>query len=852
MKEKKGIHKAIGVMLRTMQHICFACLAVCLVIVIIGTGVRIDGLHGADYYNLLSFDTGNAFQDTVLTNTIMGRDVSDILRYATIADQLETNGKYDPEKSIDIVGYNYRDADLPDQYITANYYLEDLLKWGKFGVETEPFNNRYKTVDGKTVEEIVNTQEEYDSMINHIEKASSDLYTNYKEYLVYKNYYTAEKSNLRYCIVKEEEGATFLTTKKTYFTNMEELSKGTEKPEDVFRDMMSYIEYCPSTLTYDTNTSISEQTFRNMEMRYSYAYPDNVQIWIGVMDPIETDIYDEFFQARIVYDRFYGILYPCIYMAIFAACLYGIILIYLTIKEGRVYGKKNNGRSVLTRFDLISSEVYFVLCVAFVAAVGALMAVYGEVCISDFSGLLQNLDENYVAVAVVAYFVDIILLYLYYSFVRRCKTGVIWRNSIVVKACSSLVDYCKKIFLNGPVAVRVLVPFFLLVFMNLLAPVILEPAVTCAILIDFLVAGILFEEALRRAEIVKGIRKISDGDFTYRADVSKLHGSNRELGDAVNSIGDGIKVAVETSMKDERMKADLITNVSHDIKTPLTSIINYVDLLKRERIENDKVNSYIRVLDEKSQRLKQLTDDLVEASKISSGNIVLKFEKINLVELINQSVAEFDDKFEEKGLRVVLNNRTTSPYVYADSRRTWRVIENLFTNIYKYSMEQTRVYVDLANSADTQNVILVMKNISANSLNCDPNELTDRFIRGDESRTTEGSGLGLSIAKNLVEIQNGHFEVQLDGDLFKILITFPVYTEELKPGIVTIDKEDSKQIEMTAKKEQNRQSKVSEEKETDKKISGKKKTDKPERDKEKAGKVETTENGSDTTEEMEF
>ena len=801
MKEKKGIHKAIGVMLRTLQHICFACMAVCLVIVIIGTGVRIDGIHGADYYNLLSFDTGNAFQDTVLANTVMGKDVSDILRYATIADQLETNGKYDPEKSIDIVGYNYRDADLPDEYITANYYLEDLLKWGKFGVETDPFDNRYLTVDGKTVEEIVNTQEEYDSMINHIEKASSDLYTNYKEYLAYKNYYTVEKSNLRYCIIKEAEGTNFLTTKKTYFTNMEELSKGTEKPEDVFRDMMSYIEYCPSTLTYDTNTSISEQTFRNMEMRYSYAYPDNVQIWIGVMDPTETDIYDEFCQARIVYDRFYGLLFPCIYMAIFTAVLYGIILIYLTIKEGRVYGKNSSGRSVLTRFDLISTEVYFVLCVVFVVAIGSLVAVYGEACLSDFSGLLQNLDENYVAVAVVAYFVDIILLYLYYSFIRRCKTGVIWRNSIVVRGCAKLVEYCKKIFTNAPVAIRVLVPFGLLVLMNLAAMAMGKATVFGALLIDALVAVVLFEEALKRTEIVKGIRKISDGDFTYRADVSKLYGSNKELGDAVNSIGDGIKVAVETSMKDERMKADLITNVSHDIKTPLTSIINYVDLLKRERIDNDKVNSYIRVLDEKSQRLKQLTDDLVEASKISSGNIVLKFEKINLVELINQSIAEFDDKFEEKGLRVVLNNNTTNPYVYADSRRTWRVIENLFTNIYKYSMEQTRVYVDLANSADTQKVILVMKNISANSLNCDPNELTERFIRGDESRTTEGSGLGLSIAKNLVEIQNGHFEVQLDGDLFKILIIFPVYTDELKPGIVTIEKEDCRQLDMVAEKE---------------------------------------------------
>mgnify|MGYP001051697796 FL=1 len=222
------------------------------------------------------------------------------------------------------------------------------------------------------------------------------------------------------------------------------------------------------------------------------------------------------------------------------------------------------------------------------------------------------------------------------------------------------------------------------------------------------------------------------------------------------------------------MKADLITNVSHDIKTPLTSIINYVDLIKRERIDNEKVQNYIKVLDEKSQRLKQLTDDLVEASKITSGNISLHFEQINLTELMNQTIGEFSEKFEMKNLTTVMNVRVKNAVIEADSRRIWRVMENLFNNIYKYAMEGTRVYLSIEDMPDKKKFIVIsIKNISASPLNCNPDELTERFIRGDVSRTTEGSGLGLSIARNLTEAQKGTFEIQLDGDLFKVILTFP-------------------------------------------------------------------------------
>ena len=232
------------------------------------------------------------------------------------------------------------------------------------------------------------------------------------------------------------------------------------------------------------------------------------------------------------------------------------------------------------------------------------------------------------------------------------------------------------------------------------------------------------------------------------------------------------------------LRYDVITNVSHDIKTPLTSIISYVDLLKRLKIQESPAKEYIEVLDSKSQRLKQLTDDLVEVSKISSGNITLNMEILNLSELIQQTLGEFCEKLEEAGLTVVVNASNPKAYIYADSRRMWRVIENLFNNVCKYSMENTRVFVDL--SVAENRVNLSIKNTSRRQMDIQAGDLTERFIRGDSSRSTEGSGLGLSIAKSLTQAQGGTFEIQLEGDLFKVYLSFelkeyPAETEVEQP-----------------------------------------------------------------------
>ena len=244
-------------------------------------------------------------------------------------------------------------------------------------------------------------------------------------------------------------------------------------------------------------------------------------------------------------------------------------------------------------------------------------------------------------------------------------------------------------------------------------------------------------------------------------------------------FGEGLLHAVDDSTKNERMKADPITNVSHDIKTPLTSIINYVNLMKLEKIDNERVQGYIKILDEKSQRLKQLTADLVEASKISSGNVKLDIQVIDLVELVYQTSGEFNEKFEQKELTIVTKLPKTAVLIRADGRQLYRVIENLYNNVAKYALEKTRVYVDIAYVEEK--VVFSIKNVSERSLareNSNAGDLTERFIRGDSSRTTEGSGLGLSIAKSLTVLMGGVFDIKVDGDLFKASITFPQYVDE--------------------------------------------------------------------------
>ena len=402
--------------------------------------------------------------------------------------------------------------------------------------------------------------------------------------------------------------------------------------------------------------------------------------------------------------------------------------------------------------------------------------------LKEFGSYLPFKNEQVYTIAtafgICVFIFHIVFSGLYLCGIRKIRNRRFFKDSVLVWIFKKVKKGALETYDNGHLVSRTWLPYLLFLCLNLVLVLWDVKGILIAFVLDMVVGTWLYLDTKSRQDIVDGIDKIKGGDFAYKIDTQHLHGDNLILAKSVNSIGDSIHKAVETSMKDEKMKADLITNVSHDIKTPLTSIINYVDFLKRENIEDEKIRGYIQVLDTKSQRLKQLTDDLVEASKISSGNISLQFERINFVEFINQVFGEFAEKFDSKGLKLVKNLPAAPVYVKVDSRHIFRVIENLYNNIYKYALEGTRVYLNMDTFAEETSkktrVYLAIKNISAQPLNVSAEELTERFVQGDEARASEGSGLGLSIAKNLTKSLGGDFDLQLDGDLFKVTLTFDV------------------------------------------------------------------------------
>ncbi len=878
--------------MRFLQHVSLAVMALSVFVVVIGSTVRIQGFRSGGNYMLDSSDQNKEYEDSDLFDTIFGYAVADIIRYGVVSSQLETDGEFDGSKIVDVTAYNYRDIGLPEQYVTAEYHLEDLLKWANYGFEyttmdmteqqadqflsnltrvtiidpqskyyntsdanylksdigsytfvndvsanqlwvenyddsdlqeydgfvegylpvggdgsTEEITltetkdifddsdntvspreilvNRYKTAEEKNLEEYVSDWDLYYTLCENVENAAKSLSYNYSEYLEYGDYYSKENSNVRYLIAKTVGENT------QYYSNLD----GDEE-ENILELMQEkdgiptlyasdkYIYYSPAEMIYRTNTSIEETTIRKILQGYDYAYPETVKIWIGV----DTDypVSDAFTQGAAGFRNYLPYFWQWIIVAVAAGILYLCLFVCQIIFTGRDVDANGEACIRLNAFDRIPTEAAAVI--AFGAAVLAvwILIVVLELADIHVSSLSygEAVYEQWFKILLVAgtFAADVVVMFFFYSLVRRVKAKILWKNSYLRRLCCKLKEFAWKVYDNGNIVIRTWIPYGIFLLFNILMFIwamddyyIPWIPMIIVILVDIAVGILIYRDAKERQGIVEGIETIASGELEHQVETTNLHGDNLTLANSVNSIGKGIKEAVEISMKDERMKADLITNVSHDIKTPLTSIINYVDLIKRERVENEKVQSYIKVLDEKSQRLKQLTDDLVEASKISSGNISLNFERINVTELMNQTIGEFSEKFEQKNLTIVMNVNVQNSVIEADSRRIWRVMENLFNNIYKYAMEGTRVYVTIDSLRDNDGSIEIsIKNISASALNCNPDELTERFIRGDVSRTTEGSGLGLSIAKNLTEVQKGTFEIRLDGDLFKVYLTFPL------------------------------------------------------------------------------
>lgn len=578
--------------------------------------------------------------------------------------------------------------------------------------------------------------------------------------------YTEGSTNLTY-LFADKETQTIYTNKKAY-SSYAQLEQNLEK---IFKEKAYAVVY-PELSECVTNIPGADLQVWNHTIDQSFDTKDFV---FAVSVDTKFSVADSMADEAENYETYSKLMFPMLAGAVFGSVLWLIGMVWLTVTAGR---KPKDEEIHLNGFDRWYTEI----------AAGAVIGIWLAGTIISGT-LIANSSLGY-SHAVVTVIVTCLIcgtytmawfLIGYLSLVRRIKAGTLWKNSLIRKVlkwigkCSGkLADFARAFSRNTAEKIKVLLvggAFLFLQFL-IIGCVFSGAGVFLLALMAVDVAVMIF--AIRKADgqdrIMDGLKKISDGELQYKIKTDTLTGKQKVMAEYINNIGSGLDAAVENSLKKERMQTELITNVSHDLKTPLTSIINYVDLMKRENPTDPKIQEYLRILDEKSQRLKVLTEDVVEASKASTGNIKLEMNDIDFVEMVQQVIGEFEEKFQEKNLTMMVHFTDEPSIIYADGQRMWRVLENVFGNVVKYAMEGTRVYAEISNR--NKKVTFSLKNISAQPLNISADELTERFIRGDVARNTEGSGLGLSIAKSLTELQGGEFKLYLDGDLFKVMITF--------------------------------------------------------------------------------
>lgn len=467
-------------------------------------------------------------------------------------------------------------------------------------------------------------------------------------------------------------------------------------------------------------------------------------------------------------------------------CVIGLILaiilfIYLLCSAGHHRNADGKDEIAPEILDTIPLDLYAVF-VFWVSLAFAYVAV--KALLINLFSLLLRLSTALVCVICV----ELLVLSLILTFATRVKCGKWWRTTLIYKIFALIFRIFRWFFrklrlmlLEIPALWRYVVLFAAVSLVELAVLLFTERGTVLLwwFVEKVVVALVGFFVLSDWKKLVRGAKEIADGNTGYRIDTRNMYGDFKAHASCLNNINDGVQKAVNDRMKSERLKTELITNVSHDLKTPLTSIVNYVDLMKKEDIQPEKAKEYLAVLDRQSKRLQKLTIDLVEASKASTGNIAVNAEKTDVSVFLSQLSGEYEEKLAAKGLQLVVTSPEENVYIYADGRLLWRVFDNLMNNICKYAQENTRVYI----SASVQNgkVMISFKNISRYPLNISSEDLMERFVRGDASRNTEGSGLGLSIARSLVDLQKGKFELVVDGDLFKAIVTFDRYYDDASP-----------------------------------------------------------------------
>lgn len=603
--------------------------------------------------------------------------------------------------------------------------------------------------------------DEYGYWIDPLEDSDrTPIYVQDGEYKIY--YQTNHtKKKFIYLLVNEET--------KIAYTNIQQTSKTNtiEKLKQVIISNNKYWSISNNQIQTNVERLSEENIVRNEDLQKISEFSMNKQYYTAFDETVQNlDSTSDITLNRALYNQTKS-LYKYSYSTLIISIIIGSIeLIYLIYSLGYV---KNKEEIYLSWLDKIPLEILFFGYFLLFFVEAALLAI----CLSVIS---VDVNLCVMLIMLVGYFSVLSALYGAGTLLKRIKVHTFFKNSVTYRILKWLVQKYKNvkntISSNKNLGGKIALYFIGIVTVSILIGLIFKEF---GILLDIVFWIWCYYKIMKEVDKFKQIHdateKIYKGDTDIKVDESLYTGVLKELAIYINDIAGGFSNAIKESLKSERLKTELITNVSHDIKTPLTSIINYVDLLKQENIQNEKAKEYIEVLDNKSQRLKKLIEDLVEASKASSGNIKINKEVLNVKELLNQVTGEFEDKFNSRCLNIISKLPEETVYIKADSRYLYRVLENTYSNVAKYAEENTRVYIDCI-LEEKNTVAIYVKNISKDELNISADELMQRFVRGDKSRNTEGSGLGLSIAKSLTELQDGTFNIYLDGDLFKVAIKF--------------------------------------------------------------------------------
>lgn len=697
----------------------------------------------------------------------------------------EQNGELDLTKGIDIQSYGSVGNTVQDMNTT--YTLQDLLRFCESGdqkvlheaISDALLEQKNKTQMAGDILEKQASQLETISPVTGIllyecaqwysdasgflldvytqlDETSADLYARYREYTAEQSESWSREapSNIRYCVEESTSGKLYTNTSASSYK--EAVAQIAAMPD--FTVLYEGERSFNIMVTNPDNVLNPEAAEWFMEKRF-VSSNERVYIAIDRSYPVSDilQIYDGYFARResIVWTSFFC---AAVCAVILAACF-----VLLLLSAGWIEGKIEPQLFSVDRIPTeLAASIYMIIGVIYLLFLTEIWKKPDDLFGSD--RLIFSVS------AAAAY---LLFLSAAASAVRRHRQHMLWTNSIVRMLLLTWKQVTAARTASGQMLFFYII-FFVLNFLFLL--VFKKVGIFLLLVLDLAVLLFLLRDMAGKRRVWEGIHQISKGDLKYKIDTTALQGETLEMARAVNEMGDGLQEAVDAIIRNERLKAELITNVSHDLKTPLTSIVNYVDLLKREHLEGERVQHYIEVLEQKSQRLKQLTEDLVEASKISSGNIELQMVQMQYQSMIRQAYGEFQERFEERGLTANWDMPKEPVCILADGRQLWRILENLLGNIYKYAKEQTTVQIAL--KCTDGMAILTLENTAREKLQIDAQELTGRFVRGDQSRNTEGSGLGLSIAQSLTELQGGVFTLSSQEEQFRAAVVFPILQEE--------------------------------------------------------------------------